>query len=280
MHQSTLRASHNMEPKVKVIVPIYRTTLSDYEILSLRQASLILGNYPMVAVKPDRLDLSPLIQEYPQLQTESFPDEYFGDISGYNRLMLSEEFYRRFTGSEYILIYQLDAYVFRDELSQWCKKGYDYIGAPWLVRPVYRFPLFRLASWLKKHYCRSFSLPNGQITRYRVGNGGFSLRKVESHLRATRQLKEIIEHYLSFKKNHIFHEDVFFAVEVNRHGLEFKYPQYMEALQFSFDKYPALCFKLNNHHLPFGCHSWYKRKMKKFWFPIILKDANPLPLHS
>ena len=31
-----------------------------------------------------------------------------------------------------------------------------------------------------------------------------------------------------------------------------------------------ICYKYNNEQLPFGCHSWYKRRMKKFWFPIIL----------
>lgn len=51
--------------------------------------------------------------------------------------------------------------------------------------------------------------------------------------------------------------------------MNFTYPDYMEALQFSFDKYPSLCYKLNNNQLPFGCHSWYKRRMKDFWFPII-----------
>lgn len=28
------------------------------------------------------------------------------------------------------MIYQLDAWVFNDELSSWCSLGYDYIGAP------------------------------------------------------------------------------------------------------------------------------------------------------
>lgn len=46
--------------------------------------------------------------------------------------MLTKEFYLRFRQWEYLLIYQLDAYVFQDELMDWCNKGYDYIGAPFL----------------------------------------------------------------------------------------------------------------------------------------------------
>jgi hypothetical protein len=45
---------------------------------------------------------------------------------------LSEEFYQAFTDFEFMLIYQLDAFVFRDELADWCRSGYEYIGAPWL----------------------------------------------------------------------------------------------------------------------------------------------------
>lgn len=255
---------------VNVVIPIYRNVLHPYERQSLEQVCRVLGRYPLTVIKPSGLCLDELADAYPQLSFESFDDSYFKGISGYNRLMMSETFYVRFSEFRYILIYQLDAYVFRDELAEWCHKDYDYIGAPWLVRPVYRFPLLRFTSWLKKEWCRLFRLPNGQITNFKVGNGGFSLRKVSSHLQATARLGETIRTFLAHPGNHVFNEDVFFSVEVNRHGLGFRYPEYMEALRFAFDKYPALCFRLNGGRLPFGCHSWYKRRMKKFWFPLIL----------
>lgn len=31
-----------------------------------------------------------------------------------------------------MLVYQLDAYAFKDELFFWASLGYDYIGAPWM----------------------------------------------------------------------------------------------------------------------------------------------------
>ncbi|KAA6342721.1 hypothetical protein EZS27_009559 [termite gut metagenome] len=258
---------------VKVIIPVYKNVLSENERISLDRAYSILKNYPIVVVKPSSLKPDMLFEDYPALTFESFNDAYFRNLSGYNKLMLSEEFYERFADTGYILVCQLDAYIFKDELKEWCLKGYDYIGAPWLVRPMYRFPILKFISWIKKQYCDLFDLPNGQITNFRVGNGGLSLRKVESHLNATRQLRPIIQFYLSRKRHHIYNEDVFWAVEVNRQGLGFLYPDCMEALQFSFDKYPKWCYKLNGYQLPFGCHSWYKRKMRKFWYPIIL-DSN------
>lgn len=257
---------------VKVVIPIYKIQLTRYEQISLAQAYRIWQNkYPLTIIKPQHLDLTPLLTEYPLLATESFDDKYFANIHGYNSLMLSAEFYERFVCSEYILIYQLDAYVFNDELEQWCKKGYDYIGAPWLVRPIYNFPLLKFASWIKKQYCNLLHCTNSQASNFKVGNGGLSLRKTAAHLHAVNQLKDIVQQYLSHENNHMFNEDVVFALETNQHGINFRHPHYTEALAFSFDKYPALCFKLNSNHLPFGCHGWYKRRMKKFWFPIILK---------
>lgn len=259
---------------VKVIIPIYQETISPLEQLSLQQIGKVLNPHPIVVIKPQSLDLTHLLENYPGIGFENFDDSYFKGISGYNRLMMSEEFYRRFTDSEYILICQLDAYIFRDELRDWCSKGYDYIGAPWLVRPMYRFPLFRFTSWMKKQYCCLFNRPNSQITNFKVGNGGLSLRKVSSHIKATTLLKDTINEYLQHPGNHLFNEDVFFSIEVNKHQLNFNYPPYIEALKFSFDKYPELCYQLNNNQLPFGCHSWYKRRMKKFWFPIILPEKH------
>lgn len=254
---------------VKIIIPIYRPILKQLEEVSLRQVCHILKDYPLTIIKPASLDITAIRTQYPQLLFEEFDDKYFHDISGYNHLMMSEEFYRRFLDYKYILIYQLDAYVFKDELTEWCNKGYDYIGAPWLVRSIYQFPLLRLTSWIKKQFCGIFRLPNSQVTNFRVGNGGLSLRKVSSHLRAVSQMHETISYFLEHPGNHLFNEDVFFSIEVNKHGMAFTYPDYIEALQFSFDKYPALCYKLNNCQLPLGCHSWYKKRMRKFWYPII-----------
>lgn len=259
--------------EVRVVIPIYKTALSDYECISLRQVRKVLGKHSIVIIKPKSLDISSLWSICPQTDVEEFDDKFFQGISAYNRLMLSPEFYSRFADSRYILIYQLDAYVFKDDLIYWCRQDYDYIGAPWLVRPIYRFPLLRFTSWLKKVICSMFDIPNSQVTNFKVGNGGFSLRKVSSHLRATTELHNVIEQYLAHRKNHIFNEDVFFSIEVNKHGMNFRYPSYEEALKFSFDKYPKLCFQLTNGELPFGCHSWYKRHMKKFWFPVILSHS-------
>lgn len=259
---------------VKIIIPLYTTEINKYEKASLAQTHNMLSRYPITIVKPASLNIDHLLKEFPNFETENFDDSFFIGVSSYNRLMMSSEFYTRFIDYKYILICQLDAYIFKDELEDWCSRDYDYIGAPWLVRPIYNFPLFRLISWIRDSYCRVSHHPNPRLLEFKAGNGGLSLRKVSKHLKATDLLTETIKEYLSHKKNHLFNEDVFFSVEVNKHGLNFLYPNYQEALKFSFDKYPKLCFQKNNQQLPFGCHSWHKRKMKQFWLPIIMEQRN------
>ena len=250
---------------VKVVIPIYKNTFSKMEMRSLTQAYEVLHSYPLVVIKPFSLNLSELQVEFPKLIVTSFDDNYFKGISGYNHLMLTSEFYERFLDSQYILIYQLDAFVFHDELSDWCNKGYDYIGAPWLQKPVYRLPIIAIIMSLIHRYQKSTGKPSKQDLYNKIGNGGLSLRKVASHYRVTQEQVDLIRFYLSQKRHHLYNEDVFWATEADG----FIYPEVKEALRFAFDKYPRYCYKLNNHQLPFGCHSWYKRKMKKFWKPII-----------
>ncbi|MDL2266067.1 hypothetical protein LJC57_09590 [Parabacteroides sp. OttesenSCG-928-G07] len=250
---------------VAVVIPIYKKELCELELRSLKQAYAVLNAHLLIIVKPESLDLSEINSQFPLLTIISFDDYFFSGIKGYNQLMLSSLFYERFLQYQYILIYQLDAYVFRDELVEWCLKGYDYIGAPWLKKKIYEYPLI---STITK-YLHQKKQKRGEISKYdlynKIGNGGFSLRKVESHFQATKRYKEKIDKYISHKQNHLYNEDVFFATEVS----EFLYPNPLEALSFSFDKYPFFSYRLTNSQLPFGCHGWYKRKMKKFWKPII-----------
>ncbi len=219
----------------------------------------------MVIIKPRSLDISHITDEFPLFSVVSFEDSYFRGICGYNRLMLSTCFYERFLDCSYILVYQLDAYVFRDELREWCEKGYDYIGAPWLRRPVYRLPVISAVMRLIHGCQKARGKPSKQDLYDKIGNGGFSLRKVASHHRVTREQGDRIRHYLAQGRHHLYNEDVFWATEAPG----FVYPGVEEAIRFSFDKYPDYCYRLNNGRLPFGCHAWYKRKMRAFWIHFI-----------
>jgi hypothetical protein len=254
------------EKLVKVVIPIYKIDLNNEELISLKQCCKVLSRYPIAIAKPESLNIGALLQQYPQLEIESFNDAFFETLEFYNRLMLSSEFYKRFLDYEYILIYQLDAYVFRDELELWCRKSYDYIGAPWIERN--RF-VKRIGAILKKIIGKKDKHPYSDAY-YKVGNGGFSLRRVRSFYEITMKETDLIRSYLHPAKKYIKYmpEDIFWALEPHRRNYCFLVPEYEEALLFSFDKYPNECFGLTKT-IPFGCHGWNRKKRFPFWKKII-----------
>ena len=239
---------------VKVVIPIYKIDLSDTEQKSLNQCVKILGDFPIVFAQPESLN-SDTINFNGLIKKETFEDRYFVDVFGYNSLMLSNVFYERFDDSEFILIYQLDAFVFKNELKYWCLKGYDYIGAPWISSENKFLKIFQS----KRKKAR-------EIIFFKVGNGGFSLRKVSSSIKVTQQLKEEIEENLKRERNDFWiMEDVFWSLKVPTYFSDFKIPNYKEAIAFAIDRKPKKALKLNNNQLPFGCHGFDKPKVKSFW---------------
>jgi len=260
-----------MAKTVKIVIPIYTSNLSVLELQSLKRIYSVMNNYDIVAIKPESLNVSSFQKEFPKIKFESFQDYYFAGREGYNRLMLSTDLYKRFLDVDYMLICQLDVYIFRDTLSIFLEKDYDYIGAPYLKRRLYRvLPIMERLKTSKKKYDRS-NITWVQNVDNKVGNGGFSLRKVKSFYDMTIKYADRIAIYNSFSNTSLYHEDTFWSKE----PLEFNYPTVEEALRFSFDKYPKLCYRENQKQLPMGCHAWYKWKWRSFWKKFIaFEDQN------
>lgn len=251
---------------IRVIVPIYRPTLTGRDLISFKHNLQILGHYPTALLAPEGMDISAIEALAPKTEVVRVSKDWLGErgIAGYNNMMLSKQFYTLFANCEYILICQTDAWIFRDTLTQWCDKGYDYIGAPWPKKRRYSLPIVRLFLWLRRKFFRR----KGELMRQdyfnKVGNGGLSLRKVDSFIAACDKYKAQADHFK--RHNDMLHnEDWFWALIPQT----FRYPEFVEALGFSFDVNPKLCYALNGKRLPFGCHGWWKKKNIKFWSPII-----------
>jgi len=263
--------------RLSVAVPVYRTALDPYEMLSLDRCFQVLGGHHLVLVKPEGLDTAALERRYPFGAVEAFAPDYFRSIQGYNRLLLSTDFYQRFLGSEYLLICQLDVFVFHDQLASWVERGYDYVGAPWLSRSSVSAGLHRL----KMEVSRLVLGPQDKVhiyeARNRVGNGGFSLRRVSTHHRLTVEMKDAIDHYLRNQGTHHFHEDVFWSIEPSRKGFPHHTPTAVEALSFSFDINPARLYRLAGRRLPMAAHGWYKGAHLRFWAPHVAAAGAVLP---
>ncbi len=266
-----------------VLIPVYKIKISDNEVRSLKQCLNILDKHSICIVHPYSLNLSTYKNIADQLKKEitfkAFDKKYFANIQGYNKLMLSLKFYSSFSKYDYMLIYQLDAWVFRDELNLWCKKGYDYIGAPWF---------------------KGWGKASKDSPIIGIGNGGFSLRKIKSAIRCLRILKGIrfldnqLKRFLTKeginnKKlsnfmmlpykilkinseylNHIINdhqtfEDLVWSKYISKTFSGFRIAPINEGIGFSFEVNPNLLYFKNNQKLPFGCHAWEKYEFNTFW---------------
>jgi len=255
-------------PACAIIIPTYKPydTLTEYEKLSLNQCVNILSNYPIVLVKPDSLVIDGYIQFNSEFLVESFNNNFFESVKSYNKLLLSQKFYHRFIQFKYILIYQLDAFVFTNDLLFWCNQVYDYIGAPWLAQEknIPRQVKIGYDQRIQQAYFQNKKIKNSNIPSHlqfynRVGNGGFSLRNVRLLHKICEEMEHEIAYFLKNDWHPYFNEDVFWSLEVNRETRKLNIPDYKTACLFSLEHRPLLGMKYNDGYYPFGCHGWSKR---------------------
>jgi len=252
-----------------------REGLTADEEISLRHLVRHLGHYDKFAVASETLKTIPR-----GFGVKRFHRRFFGSAVAHGRLMLSEDFYKAFAEYEYVLLYHLDALALFDRLAEWCDKDYDYIGAPWLTCSD--------SPW---------------VERPRVGNGGFSLRRVDAFLRVLRQghasggfvsywerqlrrrrragwalpVSKGVK-YLTSARQHAKrwpdcnargNEDYFWSDEASRFDRNFRVAPFAVGLAFAFEVAPRLCLQLNGGQLPFGCHAWPQYD-RQFWEPYLL----------
>ena len=267
---------------VAVVVPAYnRAQFTADEEISFRHIEHYLGSYHKYLLVPQSL-----VIDRPGFVLKRFDDRFFGSATASARLMLSAGFYEAFARYRYVLICHLDALVLSDKLLEWCEAGFDYIASPWLKCDD--------SPW---------------VTRARVGNGGFSLRKVDSFLKVLgsdqfwvdpddywadfcrenpwyRQYLSLPRRFLmrvrlfNNVKREIAHwhlktdgrgnEDYFWSDEAARCDPNFRVAPFEVGLRFAFEVAPRKCFELNHGQLPFGCHAW-QRYDRAFWEPYLLK---------
>lgn len=275
--KSTNEAVYNLiwrDNNAVVLIPVYKKEPSANEKRSLSQALRVLSFHDIRFVCPKGLDMSAYdeIVGY-ALPKERFDKKFFDGIQGYNQMMTDVSFYRRFSDYEYMLIYQLDAWVFSDQLAEWCAKGYDYVGAPWFEA--------------HKTYEEGYPL-------WCCGNGGFSLRRISKFIEVTNprthflsikagDMKKCFRSFKTFvgalvrllgwrnnmawyrKKRSDLWEDTYFSYGLNGTPHEMKRPAPEEAAEFSFECSPEYLYNLIGKKLPFGCHAWRRYQYDEFW---------------
>ena len=265
-----------MAEEVAVTVPVYRRAPDECDAAALRQCVSVLGGHPLILFMPESLDAAPWLALSPKAAVKRFDDRFFASVAGYSSLMLSPFFYEHFTGFGYILVHQLDAWVFRDELTDWCRRGYEYVGAP-------------------------FFITDGRGRLPVVGNGGLSLRKVSAMKRVLSETggrmfpPELLKlffrnHWTSGNYAKAFFQLLRIVGSGNRRGkivsrmrrdgdnedmvlgyLNRRFvadglvtPDVREAAHFALDMESGYFFANGGGRMPFGIHGWNRPDRVEF----------------
>lgn len=269
-----------MSNKVCVVIAVHSAAPSYYELISFQQCFKVLKKRTIYVIAPHGLDLSAYKKVVPKFSIKYVDKKWLATKLDYNKLKLSNYFYKLFENYTYLLTYELDAFIFTDDLDQWCNKGFDYIGAPWFDE---------------------YDPELGNILR--VGNSGFSLRRTAAIQNAIKKIYYVdptrftsIRNYkylkrskrfifnnlnrvasiasLLYKENSSIQKASFLYEDrvINEFmatGLKnFKLAPVEEAIKFSFEANPAILYKMNNDTLPTGCHAWWRYDLE-FWKPFI-----------
>lgn len=273
-------AAHPQHTVAVVVTLSHATTYSADEELAFRHIRRHLGRYHKYVVMP-----ADHPGHYPGFAEKRFPATYFGTGLAHTALLLSARFWESFRDYEFVLIHHLDALCFSDQLMEWCEAGYDYIGAPWLV-------------------CRD----TPHITDSKVGNGGFSLRRVSSALKVINSQRAFVdpgEHWRQYSarmhwtarllnqpRKHLkripcfnnarwhirwilrdnVHEDRFWAEYATRYAPGFRIAPVNVAMRFAFEADPRGCSERIGGGLPFGAHRWTKFD-RAFYEPHLLAEG-------
>ena len=262
-----------MKQEVCVAVPIYKSRLNPFEEVGFRRLFEVLGSYPILGLMPRGFQFEPPAGTGGKLRRVEFDARYFADGESYSQLICSRVFYDALAEFGHVLLHQLDCYVFRDELMEWCGKGYDFIGAP-------IFEGF-------------FPKDPAQVGSF-VGNGGFSLRRVETFRKVLRSRKNYRPQRPFWRRTSLTEplkmakrvamelgvcngvasctrehgEDIFWSRYARHFWPEFRVAPVEEGLRFSWDYAPRHCHALAGGKIPFGCHSWERYDLE-FWREFI-----------
>ena len=255
--------------KIAVVIPIYKkkSDLTLEEKYFFRQLKKVFLKRQIILIVPETIEREWIDND--NFSIISFKDYYFTDKNSYSELLCSFFFYNCFKDFDYIQIVQTDCWVFEDSLEYFTSKGFDYIGAPWMVGGFEGEPQNKL---------------------WKVGNGGFSLRKVKTFSSILRQIsctrkgllpvfknryrglvkllknagfRNNLRHYLKKTPG----EDIFWCIYVPTifNDNEFKIADLATAANYSFEVLPEFLFEEVTHgRLPMGCHNWMNNN-PDFW---------------
>lgn len=235
-----------------IIIPIYKNELSEQEYFCLENYRKKLYDMPFCFIAPRDVADSYYSKRWKNISIVKFDTWHADSLDDYNNLLMTPDFYNKFSEYDYMLILQLDGWLIKgkEELEYFLKMEYDYIGAPW-PDGGYRYykRVIRGANHIK--LLRHFT---GE-TICKVGNGGVSLRRIKS-------LEMFFRVYKKEKENWEKAEDIFISFYGQKRKYKLRIPSVEIAKQFSLEK--DMKKEISEGNIPMAVHKW------ELYFPELL----------
>jgi hypothetical protein len=271
--------------RVAIMVPLPTPELSEDDEMSMRHLRAHLDHYDKFLLVPRGMKA-----DIPGFDVIELDHKHFGSAANHNRMLYLPEFWQLFSDYDFALMYHLDALVFSDQLQEWCDKGYDFIGAPFIhcsdspwvkVERVGNggFALYRVPSVLKVLWNR-YRLRPSKYYEDHHWKWIEMQRKILKPLRAsvpkslrgelTAPLRNTVKRLDHIEANDL-NNDGFWADEAVRYYPGFKVAPFEEGLRFAFEVCPPLCLERNGGEMPFGCHAW-ARYDRGFWERFLIQE--------
>jgi hypothetical protein len=271
--------------RVAIMVPMPTPDLSADDEVSMRHLRKYLDHYDKFLLVPKGMGI-----RMDGFQVMELDRRHFGSAANHNRMLYRTDFWEKFADYEYVLMYHLDALVFSDQLLEWCDKGLDYIGSPFLIckdAPWVRvercgnggFALYRVPSVLKVLWNRYLADPSKYYEDH-------CWRLIELRSRLLKSLRSAVPAWLKKRAAPGLSQQLWKMerIEVNERGNDifwsdkakdflpgFKVGTLEQGFAFSFEMEPGRCLERTGGRMPFGCHAW-GRYDRAFWEPHLLKE--------
>lgn len=222
--------------KVCILIPIYKDELDEVEKISLKRLYDVIGNkdYHVYLISSPYVNIRNYEMFYPGIKRIKFKREFFNSSADYSRLLLSYNFYKRFAYYDYIQIYQLDGYIFNDNIEYWCNQDYDFIGGP---------------IWNSHHVWENTPC---------IGNGGVSLRKTSTFLELFNPDGEFYKMYNKLFNNIPYGNEDYFICKILNNKYDLNLPTVDVAKSYSWDLDVDIADKSCNGNLPDFCHALHR----------------------
>lgn len=173
-----------MKELVTIVIPLFNDQLSEVEIASLEQCENTLGQFPIIAISGDDINLDFFSRAHPSISIYRFENDYFKDRISFQKLLFRDDFYDRFDWCEFLLIHELNSYILKNELRYWCKQGFDFI------QPC---PESLTFTWRDSFVRKKLD----ELTKEQLHNNGLSLRRVLPIRKAIKKNKRQIFKFFS-----------------------------------------------------------------------------------